>query len=149
VSDTTTGTGDAFNPVNHDYDIIWLWLNPLLIFTVDPNNPANVQANGYGYDPNDPAGANDIDKFPVLVGCLNGHFGACPSVANTLARSWVTTNEPTVQWPAGDGPGINSNDIAQILKADPFTDPAYSLPSPLPLNSPDGRFQEIVGNDDP
>jgi hypothetical protein len=143
VADTTTGTGNAFAPVNHDYDLIWLWLNPLLVFTVNPNSAGSIQWNGYGYDPHDPSGSGGMDIFPVQVGCLNGHFGACPSVATILARGWVTTYEPTIKWPTGDGPGLNSTDIAHILAADLFSSGTYSLPNPLPTTSADGRFQQI------
>ena len=140
VADMTTGTGNAFFPINHDYDTIWLWLNPLLIYTLDPNQPTNLQWNGYGYDKNDVAGP---DVYPVQVGWLNGHFGSNPSINKVLARSWVTATEPGMIWPAGDGPGITSADIATILKADPFTSGTYTLPTPLPSTSADGRFTQI------
>lgn len=137
----TVGTGNAFSPVNHDYDTIWLWLNPLALFTVVSPAPAPlVQWNGYGYDNNDVQGP---DIVGIQVGWLNGDFGTSASVATILARGWVTKNEPNMTWPAGDGPGITSTDIVYILGADPFTNPSYSLPSPLPSNSADGRFTQI------
>jgi hypothetical protein len=144
VSDKTNGTGDAFNPVNHDYDTIWLWLNPLLIYTLDPNNPNSLQWNGYGYDSNDPSGTGGPDVFPVQVGWLNGHFGNSPSIQAVLARSWVTTNEPGMTWPSGEGPGLTSTDIATILQADPFASGTYTLPSPLPSTTADQRFTQIA-----
>jgi hypothetical protein len=137
----TTGTGNAFSPVNHDYDFIWLWLNPLMIYTVQPNNPTSLQWNGYGYDNHDLPG---IDIYGVQVGWLNGHFGSNPSVNAVLARSWVTTNNPGMVWPAGEGPGLTSSDKANILTADPFTGGTYTLPSPLPTTSADGRFTQIT-----
>jgi hypothetical protein len=140
VSYQTTGTGNAFAPVNHDYDTIWLWLNPLMIYTINPNNPSFLQWNGYGYDNKD---VNGMDIFGVLVGCLNGHFGTCPSVQTVLARGWVTTNEPGMTWPAGEGPGLTSADIANILKADPLASGSYVLPTPLPSTSADKRFTQI------
>jgi hypothetical protein len=141
VSDTTNGTGDAFAPVNHDYDTIWLWLNPLMIYTINPNDPSFLQWNGYGYDNND---VNGMDIFGVEVGCLNGDYGPCPSVQTVLARGWVTANEPGMTWPAGEGPGLTSADIANILKADPLTSSSYVLPSPLPSTTADGRFTQIA-----
>jgi hypothetical protein len=140
VSDMTNGTGNAFAPVNHDYDTIWLWLNPLMIYTVFPNSPKSLQWNGYGYDNND---VNGMDIFGVQVGWLNGHFGVNPSIQKVLARGWVTANEPGMVWPAGEGPGLTSADIANILAADPFTSGTYNLPSPLPSTSADGRFTQI------
>jgi hypothetical protein len=139
VSYKTNGTGNAFSPVNHDYDTIWLWLNPLMIYTINLNNPSFLQWNGYGYDNND---VNGMEIYGVQVGCLNGHFGSCPSVQTVLARGWVTTNEPGMIWPSGEGPGLTSADIANILKADPFTS-SYVLPSPLPSTTADGRFTQI------
>jgi hypothetical protein len=126
--------------VNHDYDTIWLWLNPLTVYTVFPSNPQNLQWNGYGYDNHD---INGPDVFGVQVGWLNGHFGVNPSIQNVLARSWVTSNEPGMIWPAGEGPGLTSADIANILKGDPFTSGTYALPLPLPSTSADGRLTQI------
>ena len=140
VADMTTGTGSAFSPVNHDYDFIWLWLNPLMIYTVDPNNPTNLQWNGYGYDQHDLPG---MDVFGVQVGWLNGHFGSNASINAVLARKWVTTNNPGMVWPSGEGPGLTRADIANILAADPFTSGTYILPSPLPSTSADGRFTQV------
>jgi len=141
VSYLTAGTGDAFNPVNHDYDTIWIWLNPLLIYTVDTDVPTSITWNGYGYDKNDIPG---IDKFGVQVGWLNGHFGSNPSINTVLARGWVTANEPTLVWPAGQGPGLTSTDIANILLADPFASGSYVLPSPLPTTSADHRYTQVL-----
>ena len=50
-SESPQAVQDSNNPVNHNYDVIYLWLNPLLNFTVDPSHPAQVVWNGYGYDP--------------------------------------------------------------------------------------------------
>jgi hypothetical protein len=147
VSKTTTasyqtkGTANACAPVNHDYDTIWLWLNPLLIYTLDPNVPSSLTWNGYGYDNHDPSGVGGRDIFPVQVGWLNGDFGDDPSIDNILARGWVTQYE-NITWPVGEGPGLTSADKADILAADPFTNPAYTLPSPLPLTSADDRFTQ-------
>lgn len=140
VTYNTSGTGNAFSPVDHDYDVIWLWLNPLMLYSVDTTSPANIQWNGYGYDSNDTAGP---DVYGVQVGWLNGDWGDNQSVDHVLARGWVTTNEPGMIWPSGDGPGITRTDIAQILQADPFASGTYSLPSPLPSTTADHRFTQI------
>jgi hypothetical protein len=139
VSSQTAGTGNAFSPVNHDYDIIWLWLNPLVIYSIDMSSRTNVTWKGYGYDKND---MNGQDIFGVQVGWLNGHFGTNPSINTVLARGWVTTTEPNMIWPTGEGPGITSSDIATILLADPFAGGTYTLPTPLPSTSADGRFTQ-------
>ena len=141
VSDKTNGTGNAFSPVNHDYDTIWLWLNPLMVYGINRNKPSFLQWTGYGYDNND---VNGMDIYGVQVGCLNGDFGSCPSVATILQRNWVTTNEPGMTWPTGEGPGLTSADKANVLLADPFANSSYVLPSPLPSTSADGRFTQIA-----
>ncbi len=135
----TTGTGNVYSPVNSDYDIIWLWLNPVVLLTYTPatgNNPASMQWNGYGYDPSDPSGRYQPDIFYVQVGWLNGHFGDSPSIDMTLARGWVTGQT----WPAGEGPGLTSADKANIIAADPLTDPSYSQLASIPSTTADGRF---------
>lgn len=135
----TTGTGDAFAPVNHDYDIMWLWLNPQLIFSVDYNNSSNVRWEGYGYDNTDPAGRSGPDVVGIKVGCLNGHW-SCPAENLALARTWVS---PTITWPAGEGPGLTSSDIANILAADVLASGSYTLLNALPSTSSDGRFTQV------
>jgi hypothetical protein len=140
VSYQTKGTPTC-SPVNHDYDTIWLWLNPLVIYTVYPGT-TNIQWNGYGYDKNDPAGTLGRDVVPIQVGYLNGHFGSDPTINAILARTWVTTYDPGMVWPAGQGPGITSADITNILAADPFTNSSYTLPTPLPSSTADGRFTQ-------
>lgn len=140
-SDTFKGTANACSPVNHDYDYIGLWLNPLMIYSTF-SNISTIQWNGYGYDPNDPSGGRGRDIFWVQVGWLNGDFGDDPAIDTVLARGWVTTYEPTITWPAGEGPGITSADKTNILGADPFTNPSYVLSEPLPQTSADGRFSQ-------
>lgn len=133
----TAGTPNAFSPVNHDYDIIWLWLNPALIYTFTPDITDVPEWNGYGYDATDqPA----LDIWPVYVGYLNGHFGAMnASDTKVLARSWAANQ----MWPTGEGPALTQSDYAQILKADPFSDNSYSVvlsTSSSPATTTDGRY---------
>jgi hypothetical protein len=144
-SNSIRGTQDAFSPINHDFDIIWLWLNPLQLFTVFPNPPGlpTVLAwNGYGFDVTDqPA----MDIWPIEVGYLNGHFGALPfQDASVLARSWAANQV----WPTGEDPGLTSTDFANILRADPFADPNYSVVlngTASPATTEDGRFTIATG----
>jgi hypothetical protein len=142
VAYQTKGTANACAPVNHDYDTIWLWLNPLVVYTVFPGSTYPLQWNGYGYDRNDPSGTEGRDVVPIEVGYLNGDFGSDPAINAILARAWVTTYEPGMVWPAGQGPGITSADITNILAADPFTSASYTLPTPLPSSSADGRYTQ-------
>ena len=65
----TGGTSSYFAPVNHDDDLIWVWLNPAVLFKVAPGY---VAWEGYGYDGTDEAG---MDIAPIALGYLNGDFG--------------------------------------------------------------------------
>ena len=134
------GTPSAFSPVNHDYDIIWLWLNPAMLFTVYPSLPgfpSVVTWNGYGLDASDqPA----MDIWPIEVGYLNGHFGSLPfEDASVLSRSWAVNQ----LFPAGQGPGLTSLDFENILRVDPFADSNYQVvlsSTAMPTTTVDGRF---------
>jgi hypothetical protein len=152
------GTPNVYSPVDHDYDIIWLWLNPVVTFTVPGTNTSSsgsITWTGYGYDYNDPL--HEIDIWPVYVGTLNGDFGTsfdCGGVtepidcqdAGVFARSWVTTQT----FASGQGPGITTADYPNILGADPFAkNPAYvvTLESGTnPLTTTDGRFTQAGVN---
>lgn len=155
VAYTTPGT-PTFAPVNSDYDFIWIWINPELVFHYVPgSSPLILQWGGYAFDPTDPASGEPPasgpyiggpDVLEVQVGCLNGDF-SCPSTlvltngvvtSGTLARSWAA-NEYT--WPAGEGPGLTSTDIANILSFDPLVPSNnYTLLSSFPSTTSDGRF---------
>jgi hypothetical protein len=136
----THGTGDAFNPVNHDYDTIWLWINPLELYSVFSDDSTKIQWNGYAYDPND---VNGLDIVGIQVGFLNRHFCPCVAVDNILARTWAANQS----WPTGQGPGITAADITNILTADPFTNVSYTsnqFPTPLPITTADKKFTQIA-----
>lgn len=136
ISLTVPGPADAYVGVDHDYDLIWVWLNPIALFTLT-NNGA-VQWNGYGYSTLDqPA----MDVIGVYVGCLNGVFSQsyCNSQYQTpFARSWASTEE----WPSGQGPGLTSTDLQNILAADPYGQcTGASVPGASVCPSPDStRF---------
>jgi hypothetical protein len=158
LSLATPGVPDTLNPVNHDYDVIWLWLNPLALFTVDPSQPNALVWNGYGFDPND---LPQQDIYPVEVGMLNGDIPMDPSVARVLSRSWATNQI----WPAGEGPALTQQDYLNIVQADPFANCSFNNATesftscyfpenntagnnfgpPPPTNSADGRFT-VVGS---
>ena len=124
ISLEVPGPADAFVGVDHDYDLIWVWLNPVALFTL--TNNGGVQWNGYGYSTLDqPA----MDVIGVYVGCLNGAFSQsyCNSQYQTpFARSWASVEE----WPSGQGPALTGNgaacvpgsgsDVCNILDADPY-----------------------------
>jgi hypothetical protein len=135
-----SGTPNAFSPVNHDYDLVWLWLNPVVLLSVTPappGFPSSVTWEGYGYDLADqPA----VDIWPIEVGYLNGHFGPLPfQDASVLARTWASSQV----FPPGQGPGLTASDFVDILRADPFATPGYAVSldfSTSPLSTTDRRF---------
>jgi hypothetical protein len=152
LSYKTDGTGNAFSPVDSDYDIIWLWLNPVVLLTYTPatgSTVAGMQWNGFGYDTNDPSGTDQPDVYPVLVGYLNGDFGANPSMDTVLSRAWAGTSNYT--WATGTGPsltGVGSasagTDVAQIIAQDPLASSSYTLLSNHPSTTSDGRFTLVT-----
>lgn len=154
----TAGTGNAFSPVDSDYDTIWLWLNPVVILDVTPatsSTPVGIQWNGYGFDTDDPSGTEQPDVYPVLVGWLNGHFGVNPSINTILARGWQSTADGYT-WPTGQGPGLTGvgdptagTDVANIIAADPLTNSSYTLLDSFPSTTSDGRFTIMEGSNTP
>lgn len=139
-SRSLSGVADP-NGINHDYDYIFVWLNPVLRFSVGPG-PNQVQWNGYGSDASDPT-SPDMDVIGIPVGCLNGHFsssaawsGTCNDISSgPLARTWAQTNVD------GSGPGLTSADLANVLAADPFSNTGYALTLAAGSNTTaDGRF---------
>jgi hypothetical protein len=112
----TFGTGNYFAPVNNDYDMIWVWLNPAVIMTVGNKI---VTWTGLGYDTTD---QNGLDIVGVELGYLNGDFGPLPAdIQASFNRAWAASQI----WGAGDGPALTSADLAQIAAADPFSVNTY------------------------
>ena len=144
----TTGTivpGPASSAVglDHDEDIIWVWLNPVLHFVV--NSDTSFTWTGFGFDINDPTGNTDILGIPVKF--LNGHAPMPANVADVLARRWAPpvtcsiTTDPTCGPDGTDSPGLNANDLAAILATDPFSNSSYVIDIPTGSScTVDGRF---------
>jgi hypothetical protein len=136
--------------VDHDYDVIWLWLNPLVNITITQigSQPPTTTWTGYSYDADDVA---EMDIYGVYLGWLTGHLsspGPGTSDFTPLERAWAASNGQ--DWPAGTSPSIiDPTDYAAIAGADPFSNPNYtvSVPSTPPGNqtSSDGRFT-LTGN---
>jgi hypothetical protein len=120
--------------VNHDFDVIFVWLNPILAFSVYSSNPASLTWNGYGFDLND---VPTTDIIGLQVGWLNGHIPMPSNIPPILARTWAAGQS----WPAGQGPGLTSADLATILQADPFGNSPYVVTlAPNSTTTVDGRF---------
>lgn len=121
-------------PISHDYDIVWVWLNPVAVYTTATNL---VTFNGFAYDGADLAG---MDIYPVQVGQLRGTIPMDPSLQAELSRSWASSS----QWyPNGGSPALTAADYADIISADPYTNASYSV-APSVSTSPDQRFT-LVG----
>lgn len=140
----TSGTGNYFYPVDHDYDLIWIWLNPTVLLILYPaGSPGNsltgsVDWNGYGFDTHD---QSDVDIVGVPLGYLNGDFGQMPpQYQNAFSRAWAAYQ----MFGPGQAAALTAADLLQIATADPFSTAGYGLnyitytpPSP---NTADGRF---------
>jgi hypothetical protein len=63
----TYGGGTYMAPVDNDYDTIWVWLNPVDIFSMDGKN---ITWDGYGYNEAD-------ENQPDIVGIPLGYLAGC------------------------------------------------------------------------
>ena len=126
----------VFTPsVNHDYDTIYIWLNPVMIFSA---TSSSITWKGYGYDAGD---QNGMDIIGIELGYLNGDFGAMPaSITNLTNRTWAAGQT----YIAGQSADLKSADFATIAAADPFSNSnyganyiGYTPPSP---STSDSRF---------
>lgn len=140
------GATNSYVPNNHDYDVIWLWLNPVASFTFDENGGGSITSivfNGYGFNAADQP---DMDIYPVYVGCLNGDLSC--SMPN-LQRTWDTADN----WPTGQGPALTSTDYSAILAMDPFAECTPQTPAgqecSADLNLNLDRFSQTVNEDIP
>jgi hypothetical protein len=133
VSDTTSmgdivpGPLSSATGVDHDYDVIWVWLNPEIMLTLP--GPYQIQWTGYTYDAEDDAA--EMEVKPLYVWQLKNPSMMPAGLAARLARSWDTS---------GLG-GLTSDDYTAILAADPFVaDPAFD-----PNTDTSGRFDLQAG----
>src|SRR5262249_41535313 len=125
------GLANPTDGINHDFDIILLWINPAVNFVVTGSGSAQVPS--LAFDAADPA--NEVDVVPVYVTWLRHPETMPHGVKNALARTWAAPPSD------GSGPGLTSDDFTNILKADPFTDPNYVLTvTPGTNNTADKRF---------
>jgi hypothetical protein len=137
----TPGPSNPYVGINHDYDVVWLWLNPLALFSTFKTSTTNgIQWKGYGYSTVDqPA----MDIYPVYIGWLNGDIPMTPSQAAPLARTWAATEV----WPTGQGPGITSADFKLIEQSDPYWQ-CTPTPSACPTTIDPVRYTLTTANQD-
>jgi hypothetical protein len=108
--------------VDHNSDILWVWLNPAVDITV--TSPDTLDWTAFDINPADPV--NEMDYIPLYAGWLETPSTMPADVASRLARTWDTS---------GVG-GLTSADYASILAADPF----ISNPSFDPNTDTSGRY---------
>jgi hypothetical protein len=103
--------------VDHDCDLIKVWINPVMLFTVGSNGIPIIW-NGYGSSELDTTAP--IHIVDILVGCLNGDLAAsdsrCAPPLGEFQRTWAASEN----WPTGQGPGLTQQDLNNILAADPW-----------------------------
>lgn len=121
---TVPGPASSANGVDHDYDIVWIWVNPRVHMSITPEDL--LEWNGFSYDARDPAG--EIEVVPLYVTWLRNPATIPADVAAVLARTWD---------PSGLG-GLTNDDYAEILKCDPFSDPSY-VPDPARFDIQGGQ----------
>jgi hypothetical protein len=178
VSQTTSsstglsGYSDPVNGLNHDYDYIFVWLNPIASFAIYPTqSPTLVEWMGYGYDLNDTLAYPDMDVIGVQLGCLNGDFysqyergtntnwATCEDLFNeNFSRTWALTNTdgsapaltPTLANSSApyDFCGQKGTDLYNICQADPFSNPNYKVTFTSGSDTTeDGRFTACSNSD--
>jgi hypothetical protein len=143
---TTMGPVSSSLGVNHDNDIIYIWLNPVVIASVASTGASNAPPYGLNwggmqFNSCDLTDASDQVNFlqlmngcdpnqypyPDIIGipvwCLKNPYypgQACAQWLPFTSRSWDATPWGTDSNGAPLGPGLNLQDYADILRADPF-----------------------------
>lgn len=126
TTDTTPGAATTATGIDHNYDIVWVWLNPEIKLAA---GDGAVGWLGYAYNPEDNSedGMEVVGlyvyelKDPATIATLD------PALAQRLSRAWDTT---------GLG-GLTAADYATILAADPLASGAYN-----PATDSTHRFDE-------
>jgi hypothetical protein len=140
VQNTYAGTPVFNMPINHNYDQILVWLNPITLISVLPNQHGQIQFNGYAYDEAD-SNVIGLDIVPIPLGCLNGGFPAtnCQQYSGELNRSWANGQQVFAQ---GQGPALTQADLNNIASVDPLSNANYVFTptSSYPNTTKDGRF---------
>jgi hypothetical protein len=124
-TDTVQGPASSAVGVDHDYDVVWVWLNPIASYVVGPNK---VRFTGYAFNAADDAQIMEV--VPLYVYWLKNPSTIRADVAARLARSWD----------AGGLGGLTATDYANILAADPFSSVNYN-----PSTDPGHRFDLASG----
>jgi hypothetical protein len=118
---TVPGPASSGAGVDHNYDTIYVWLNPMVFMMVFNTS---VVAGDYGYDTRDPVIGMDV--VPLTVGQLKGLHPIPPNLWSRLNRTWDTALG-----------GLTTADFQDILLANPFaSNPGYN-----PNTDPNRRYE--------
>jgi hypothetical protein len=129
----TPGPLNSNDGIDHDQDVILVWLNPLANFLATGTNTG--QWTGYSFDGNDPA--NEMDVVALYVAWLKNPSLIPPGVAAALARTWATPPKD------GSGPGLTTADYQAILARDPFANGSTTIdPARFDLQQGNTLFYE-------
>ncbi len=135
-STTVPGPNDQALGVDHESDIIWLWLNPAVDYTV--TSPTSFVWNGFEADPDDPnVRPGTADTIPLSVSQLDGTSPISQAEWDILDRNWDPISS------GGSGP-ITTDDFKVILGRDPFATNLSGVGrSTAPTSSPTGNLYPI------
>jgi Bacterial Ig-like domain (group 3)/Galactose oxidase, central domain len=143
VAANTAATTKISTGVDHEADIIRVWLNPATIYTLPPSSSNTIIWDGFATNPNDPnvaAGAMDI--VSLTVSQLDGTSPIPPELKAALDRNW----DPTSSGGAG---GLQPGDFRTILQRDPFATNTVLNNSPAFVNNPTSYFDPNIPVPDP
>ena len=123
------GPASSAAGVNHDYDTVYVWLNPEVFLEVFDTV---VAVGGYGYDARDTV--TGMDVIPLTVGQLRGTQAIPPGTQARLNRSW----DPSLG-------ALTTVEYQDIMRADPFaSDPGFN-----PNTDPTHRYELPLGGSPP
>jgi hypothetical protein len=118
---TVPGPSSSGVGVDHDFDTIYVWLNPMVFMETFTNL---VDFAAYGYDARDTV--TGMDVIPLTVGQLKGTQTIPSNTLARLARSWDSSLG-----------ALSTADYQAILHADPFVaNPAFN-----PNTDTSGRYE--------
>ena len=128
--------GPPHDGLDHSYDQVAIWLNPVVNLSF---SSGNLQQAGYDFDLSDTCYCMDV-VYLTIRELLNPSLIDDPNTLLSLKRSW----SPNLA--DGSSPGLTSADLLAIAASDPYSNPSY-IPTmePDPDNdgsvcSTDGRF---------
>ncbi len=124
-TDIVQGPASSAVGVDHDFDVIWVWLNPIASYVAGPNK---LRFTGYAFNAADDAATMEV--VPLYISWLKNPSTIKADVAARLARSWDS----------GGLGGLTTADYAQILLADPYSNSSYN-----PSTDPGHRFDLASG----